>query len=153
MQICWKRFKIQAWHQLPTNRKWPMVFRMMTSLMTTCDLERWRSWSEYLYGALFQQEAQQLLGWSTVLPHKLNPNPKPITSTITRYVFERSMRPTWSTWCLVRLNWLPIVLLRQHTSSCYKQRLPTHVWHELRGSYAVIWTQVTTISDVGFYDT
>jgi len=27
----------------------------------------------------------------------------------------------------------------------------THVWHELHSSYAVIWTQVTTISDVGFH--
>jgi len=26
------------------------------------------------------QEAQQLIGWPTVLPHKLNPNPKPITN-------------------------------------------------------------------------
>ena len=38
------------------------------------------------------ESALYILLWPTVLPHKLNPNPKPITSTITRYVFERSTR-------------------------------------------------------------
>jgi len=28
-----KRFEIQAWYQLPTNRKWPMADQMMTSSM------------------------------------------------------------------------------------------------------------------------
>jgi len=36
-------------------------------------------------------------------------------STITRYVFERSTRPTRSTQCLVRRDWLPIVLLAVNT--------------------------------------
>jgi len=48
MQVSWKRFEIDAWYQLPTNRKWPMVDRMMTSLMTSCDRKRSRSWSQYL---------------------------------------------------------------------------------------------------------
>ena len=73
-------------------------------------------------------------------------------------VFERSTRPTR---CLVRPDWLPIVLLAVNTlprhAGCYKQCLPhclsTHVWHELHSSYAVIWTQITTILDVGFHDT
>ena len=30
--------------------------------------------------SIHKQEAQQLLGWPTVLPHKLNPNLKPITN-------------------------------------------------------------------------
>jgi len=37
-----------AWYQLPTNRKWPMADRMMTSSMMSCDLQRSRSWSKYL---------------------------------------------------------------------------------------------------------
>jgi len=48
MQISQKRFEIEAWYQLPTNRKWPMSDRMMTSSMTSRDLERSRSWSQYL---------------------------------------------------------------------------------------------------------
>ena len=38
-----KRFEIDAWYQLPTNRKWPMVDRMMMSSMTSRDLQRSRS--------------------------------------------------------------------------------------------------------------
>jgi len=37
------------------------------------------SMSEYSMGQIIQ-EAQLLLAWPTVLPHKLNPNPKPITN-------------------------------------------------------------------------
>jgi len=37
MQISRKRFEIEAWYQLPTNRKWPMADRMMTSSMTSRD--------------------------------------------------------------------------------------------------------------------
>jgi len=48
MQISRKRFEIEAWFQLPTNRKWPMADRMMTSSMTSCDLERSRSSSQYI---------------------------------------------------------------------------------------------------------
>jgi len=43
-----KRFEIQAWYQLPSNRKWPMVDRTMMSLMTSRDLESSRSWPQYL---------------------------------------------------------------------------------------------------------
>jgi len=53
MQISRKRFEIEALYQLPTNWKWPMVDRMMTSSMTSHDLERSRSWHQYLYGSLF----------------------------------------------------------------------------------------------------
>jgi len=35
MQISQKRFEIEAWYQLPTNRKRPMADRMMTSSMTS----------------------------------------------------------------------------------------------------------------------
>jgi len=34
MQISQKRFEIEASYQLPTNSKWPMADRMMTSSMT-----------------------------------------------------------------------------------------------------------------------
>jgi len=45
MQISRKRFEIEAWYQLTTNRKRPMADRMMTSSMTSRDLQRSRSWS------------------------------------------------------------------------------------------------------------
>jgi len=48
MQISRKWFELETWYQLITNRKWPMVDRMMTSSMTTRDRERSRSWSQYL---------------------------------------------------------------------------------------------------------
>jgi len=48
MQISQKWFEIEAWYQLPTNRIWPMADRMMTSLMTSRDHERLRSWPQYL---------------------------------------------------------------------------------------------------------
>jgi len=54
MQISRKRFEIEAWYQLPTNRKWPMVVRMMTSSMTSRDLERSRSWPQYLKARYFK---------------------------------------------------------------------------------------------------
>jgi len=53
MQISRKRFEIETWYQLPTNSKWSMVDRMMTSSMTSRDLQRSRSWSQYLKGPLF----------------------------------------------------------------------------------------------------
>jgi len=55
MQISQKRFEIQALYQLPTNRKWPTAERMMTSSMTSRDLERVGSWSQYLSGLLFRK--------------------------------------------------------------------------------------------------
>jgi len=42
-QIPRKRFEIEAWYQLPTNRKWPVADGMMTSLMTSRDRERSKS--------------------------------------------------------------------------------------------------------------
>jgi len=39
MQISQKWFEIEAWYQLPTNRKWPMVDRMMTLSMTSVTLK------------------------------------------------------------------------------------------------------------------
>ena len=39
MQISRKRFELQTWNQLPTNRKWPMAEQMMTSPMTSRDPE------------------------------------------------------------------------------------------------------------------
>jgi len=38
MQISRKRFEIEAWYQLPPNRKWTMADRMMTSSMTSRDV-------------------------------------------------------------------------------------------------------------------
>jgi len=43
MQISQEWFEIEAWYQLPTNRKWPVADRMMTSSMTSHDRERSRS--------------------------------------------------------------------------------------------------------------
>jgi len=48
MQISRKRLEIEAWYQLPANRKWPMAERMMTSTMMSRDLERSSSWPQYL---------------------------------------------------------------------------------------------------------
>jgi len=39
---------VVSWYQLPTNMKWPMADRMMTSSVTSRDSERSRSWSQYL---------------------------------------------------------------------------------------------------------
>jgi len=46
MQISRKWLEIKAWYQLPTNRKWPMLERVMTSTMTSRDLERSRWWPQ-----------------------------------------------------------------------------------------------------------
>jgi len=48
MQISRKRLEIEAWYQLPTNGKRPTADRMMTSSITSHDLERSRSWPQYL---------------------------------------------------------------------------------------------------------
>jgi len=55
MQMSRKLFELEIWYQSPTNRKWPMVDRMMTSSMMSHDLQRSRSWSQYLYGPLFRK--------------------------------------------------------------------------------------------------
>jgi len=67
MQMSQKQFEIEAWYQLPTDRKWPMADRMMTSLMMSCDHERSRSWSQYLLGLLFRKrlEIETRLQWHT----------------------------------------------------------------------------------------
>jgi len=39
MEISQKRFEIEAWYQLPTNRKWPMTDRMMALSMNSHDFE------------------------------------------------------------------------------------------------------------------
>ena len=44
MQISRKRSKTEAWYQLPTDRKWPM----MTSLITSRDPERSKWWPSYI---------------------------------------------------------------------------------------------------------
>jgi len=43
MQISRKQFELEAWNQLPTNRKWPMADQMITSSMTSRDFEGSRS--------------------------------------------------------------------------------------------------------------
>jgi len=48
VQISQKRFEIEAWYQLLTNRKWPMADRMLTSSMTSDDLKMSRSWPQCL---------------------------------------------------------------------------------------------------------
>jgi len=42
MQISRKRFEIETWYQLTTNRKWPMADQMMTSSMTSRDPEMFK---------------------------------------------------------------------------------------------------------------
>jgi len=59
MQISRKRFEIEASYQLPTNRKWPMADQTMTSSMTSHDLERSRSWPQYLQGPLSQKNGSR----------------------------------------------------------------------------------------------
>jgi len=39
MQISRKQSEIEAWYQLPTNRKWPMVEPKITSSITSDDFE------------------------------------------------------------------------------------------------------------------
>jgi len=58
MQISQKRFEIVARYQLPTNRKWPTVDQMMTSWMTSRDLEGSRSWPQHLWGPLSQKRLE-----------------------------------------------------------------------------------------------
>jgi len=43
-----KQFELETWYQLPTNRKWPMADRMMTSSMMSRDRERSRSYTAWL---------------------------------------------------------------------------------------------------------
>jgi len=40
-----KWLEIETWYQLTANRKWPVADRMMTSSMTSHDLQSSRSWS------------------------------------------------------------------------------------------------------------
>jgi len=54
MQISRKRFEIEAWYQLPTNRKWPMADQMMTSSVTSRELERSRSWPNIFMAHYFE---------------------------------------------------------------------------------------------------
>jgi len=48
MQISGKEFELEAWCQLPTNRKWPMADQMMMSSMTSRDIEGSRSWPQHI---------------------------------------------------------------------------------------------------------
>jgi len=45
MQMSRKRFEIETWYQLSTNRKLSVADRLMTSSMTLRDLQNSRSWS------------------------------------------------------------------------------------------------------------
>jgi len=45
MRISRKCFEIETWYQLPTNTKWSVADRLMTSSMTLRDLQSSRSWS------------------------------------------------------------------------------------------------------------
>ena len=47
-----KPLEIEVWFQRTTNRKWHMGYRMVTWPMTSCDLERSNSWSQYAYSAI-----------------------------------------------------------------------------------------------------
>jgi len=58
MQISEKRFEIETWYQLHTNRKWPIADRMMTSSITSRDRERSRSWSQYISCPLFRKRLE-----------------------------------------------------------------------------------------------
>jgi len=42
-----RTLEIEAWFQRTTNRKWHMGYRMVTSPMTSRDLERSNSWPQY----------------------------------------------------------------------------------------------------------
>jgi len=68
MQISRKQSEIyRAWYPLPTSRKWPMVEPKMTSSITSHDLERSRSWPQYLQCTLFWKrlEIEIRLQWGT----------------------------------------------------------------------------------------
>jgi len=59
--------KIVTWFQRSTNRKWHIVYRMVTWLMTSRDPERSRSWPQYIWGPLSRQrlEIQTWFQWTT----------------------------------------------------------------------------------------
>jgi len=61
MQISKKRFEIQACYQVPTNGKWHMVDRMMTSSMTSHDVQRWPNIFKARY---FADGSRQRLGYN-----------------------------------------------------------------------------------------
>jgi len=67
MEISRKRFEIDAWYQLLPNRKWPMVDRMMTSLMTSVTL-RGQGRDPNIFNARYFRkwlEIETRLQWST----------------------------------------------------------------------------------------
>jgi len=133
---------------LPFIRTWQLPFLLITNPFSHTHLKDpgmlthfwWGSvqWDPSRHSSTSEMQDKKPSGgwgWPTVQPHKLNPNSKPITSTITRYVFERSTRPTRSTRCLVRPDWLPrpIVLLAVNTrhAGCY------NTGHSLTNMYTV----------------
>ena len=93
MQISRKRFELETWYQIPTNRKRPMADRMKTSSMTSRDPERSRSWPQYLYGPLFQNwlEIETRLQWGTYW--KWHTRNKTVTWPMTSRDPER-----WKSW-------------------------------------------------------
>jgi len=50
--ISQKSLEIEVWFQRNTNRKWHMVYRMVTWPMTSRDLERSKSWPQYAKSAI-----------------------------------------------------------------------------------------------------
>jgi len=62
-----KRLEIQTRFQWTTNRKWHMANRMVTRLMTSRYLKRWRSWPQYVWGPIsrIQSEIVDSFQWST----------------------------------------------------------------------------------------
>jgi len=63
MQISRKRLEIEVRYQLITDRKWLMSNRMHTWPITSRDLERSRSWPNYVWG-LISRKRLEIHTWS-----------------------------------------------------------------------------------------
>ena len=101
-QISRKRFEVEAWYQLPTNRKWPMVERKMTSSMTSYDPERSRSWPQYLEGQLFRKrlEIEPWLQWGTY--RKWHVLYRMLTWSMTSH--ETEMSKSWPSYIYMQIS-------------------------------------------------
>jgi len=58
-----KGWEIKVWYQLTTNRKWHMANRMHMWPVTSRDLERSRSWPNYVWG-LISRKRLEIHTWS-----------------------------------------------------------------------------------------
>ena len=109
-------FEIEARFQWGTNRKWHIDNRIVTWRMTSRDLERWRSWPQYVWGPLSRKrlEIEIRSQWNTYSkwymwyqmvtcsltsrdPKRSRLWPRYVCSRISRKRLEIQARFQWST--------------------------------------------------------